>query len=74
MHLPESTKRENQKPIPIDKKKKFIRADQKEWINSVKANIIKVNSTSPGFKYCGDNRPGGYQMVNAHQQTQYENR
>lgn len=55
------------------RKVKKSRVKPKEWINSVKVNIIRVNPTFPGFKYYGDNRPGGYQMVNRHQQAQYEN-
>lgn len=44
------------------------RSEPKELINSCKANsIITVNPTVLGVRYYGDNRPGGYQMVNPHQ-------
>ena len=49
------------------------RPEPKENIRSVNANNIKVDSTVPSIKYYGDNTYAEYQMVNPHQQSQYEN-
>ena len=74
LRLSATTKRVNQKPTSIGKKKVYLsRPEPKEWINSVKANNIKVDSTVPGIKYYGDNTYKEYQTVNPHQQPQYEN-
>ena len=68
-------KKTNQAPTAIDKKKKnyFNWPEPKGWINSVKANSIKVDSTVPGVKYYGDDTYEEYQMVDPHKQPQYEN-
>ena len=49
------------------------RPETNEWINSVKDNSIKVDSTVSGVKYCKDDLYGEYQMINPYQQSQYEN-
>ena len=49
------------------------RPEPKEWINSVKAKSIKVDSTILGVKYYGDNTYGEHKMINLHQHSQYEN-
>ena len=51
MHLPATTEGANQKSISFNKKKSLFEQTQtkrKEWINSVKANSIKLNSKAPG--------------------------
>ena len=47
----------------------FSRPEPKEWINNVKANSIKIDSTVAGVKYYRENTYGSYQTVNSH----YEN-
>lgn len=49
------------------------RPEPKKWINSVKDNSIKVDSTVTGVKYYEDNIYGENQMINPNHQSQYEN-
>ena len=75
LHVPTSNCKKSQPKTNISRQKKVYlsKSEPKEGINSVKDNSIKVDSTLPGVKYYGDNIYGEYQMLNPHQQSQYEN-